>query len=83
MVGYLRTTYPISERRACRTVRCARATYHDRSHRDPRTALRQRIREMAQRRGAGTATGRFGCCSIAKAGPWARNSSNASTGKKA
>ena len=37
--------------RACRTVRCARATYYYRSHRDPRTALRQRIREIAQARG--------------------------------
>jgi putative transposase len=37
-------------RRACRTVRCARATYHYQSHRDPRIALRQRMREMAQTR---------------------------------
>ena len=50
MVGYLRGTYPISARRACRIVRCARATYYYRSHRDPRTALRQRLREMAQTR---------------------------------
>ena len=44
------TAYAVSERRTCRTVRCARATYYDRSHRDPRTALRQRLREMAQTR---------------------------------
>ena len=50
MVGYLQRTYPISERRACRRIRCARATYYYRSHRDPRTALRQRLREMAQTR---------------------------------
>ena len=50
MVGYLRRTYPISERRACRISRCARATYYYRSHRDPRTALRQRMREIAQTR---------------------------------
>jgi putative transposase len=50
VVGYLRRTYPISERRACRILRCARATYYYRSHRDPRTALRQRLREMAQTR---------------------------------
>lgn len=50
VVGYLCGAYPISERRACRTVRGARATYHYPSHRDPRTALRQRIREMAQAR---------------------------------
>ena len=47
---YLGTAYPISERRACRTVRCARATYRYRSYRDPRTALRQRIHELAQSR---------------------------------
>lgn len=50
MVGYRRRTYPISERRACRIIRCARATYDYRSHRDPRTALRQRLRERAQTR---------------------------------
>ena len=50
VVGYLCTAYPISERRACRTVRCARDTYQYQSHRNPRTALRQRIREMAQAR---------------------------------
>jgi transposase len=48
--GYLCAAYPISERRACRTVCCARATYHDQSHRDPRTAFRQRMQEMAQTR---------------------------------
>lgn len=48
VVRYLDTTYPISERRACRTVRCARATYRYQSHRNPRVELRQRIREMAQ-----------------------------------
>jgi len=50
VVRYLCTAYAVSERRACRTVRCARATYYYRSHRDPRTALRQRLREMAQTR---------------------------------
>lgn len=50
VVRYLGTAYPLSARRACRTVRYARATYHYRSHRDPRTMLRQRIREMAQTR---------------------------------
>ena len=48
VVSYLGTAYPSSERRACRTVRCARATYRYHRHRDPRTALRQRIRELAQ-----------------------------------
>ena len=48
--GYLGRAYPISERRACRIVRCARASYRYRGHHDPRTALRQRMREMAQAR---------------------------------
>ncbi len=50
VVRYLGTAYPISERRACRTVRCARASYRYRSYRNPRTEFRQRIREMAQTR---------------------------------
>jgi putative transposase len=50
VVTYLQTAYHVSQRRACRTVRCARATYRYQSHRDPRTALRQRIREMTQTR---------------------------------
>lgn len=47
---YLQTSYHVSERRTCRTIRCARATYRYRSDRDPRTTLRQRILEMAQTR---------------------------------
>lgn len=42
--------YPISERRACRTVRCARASYRYQSYRHPRTGLRQRIQELARAR---------------------------------
>ncbi len=49
-MGYLGRAYPISERRACRIVRCARASDRYRGHHDPRTALRQRMREMAQAR---------------------------------
>jgi len=50
VVSYLGAAYPISERRACQTVRCARASYRYRRHRNPRTALRQPIRELAQAR---------------------------------
>jgi putative transposase len=50
VVSYLGAAYSISERRACQTVRCARASYRYRSYRNPRTALRQRIRELAQAR---------------------------------
>ena len=47
---YLGTAYSIIERRACQTVRCARANYRYRSYRNPRNELCQRIREMAQTR---------------------------------
>lgn len=50
VVRYLGAAYSISERRACQTVCCARASYRYRSDRNPRTALRQRIRELAQAR---------------------------------
>ncbi len=55
---YLRQGYQVSERRACRTAGCARSTYRYRSCRDPKTALRQRIRELAQARV------RYGCRKI-------------------
>lgn len=50
MVEYLRNCYRVSELRACRTAGCAKSTYRYQSRRDPRTALRQRIRELAQAR---------------------------------
>ena len=49
-MAYLDTAYAVSEGRACRTVHCGRATYYYRNHRDPRIALRQRLRGMAQKR---------------------------------
>jgi putative transposase len=45
---YLHDRYRVSERRACRVARMHRATFGYRSHRDPRTELRMRIREIAQ-----------------------------------
>ena len=50
MVPYLCHVYQVSARQACRTFRCARATYQYQSRRDPRTALRQRMRELTQTR---------------------------------
>ncbi len=50
LVTSLSHGYPVSARRACRTLQCARATYQYRSRRDPRTALRQRLRELTQSR---------------------------------
>ena len=50
IVDHLKCIYVISERRACRLLRFARTSYHYRSRRDPRTALRQRMREIAAAR---------------------------------
>ena len=50
MVEHLGGSYRVSERRACRVLCVARATYRYRSHLDPRTELRMRIREIAQAR---------------------------------
>jgi putative transposase len=47
-VAYLHERYRVSERRACGVARMNRATFRYRSHRDPRTELRMRIREIAQ-----------------------------------
>jgi putative transposase len=43
-------SYRISERRACRVTRVHRGTYRYRSHKNRWTALRMRIREIAQAR---------------------------------
>jgi len=50
MVERLVGSYVVSERRACRVLGLARATYRYRSCLDPRTELRMRIREIAQAR---------------------------------
>jgi len=50
MVEHLASTYQVGERHACRVLYVARATYRYRSHLDPRTELRMRIREIAQAR---------------------------------
>ena len=50
VVRYLRGRYEISERRACRTARFCRSSVRHASGRDPLTALRQRMREVAQAR---------------------------------
>jgi putative transposase len=49
-VEYLCQGYALSERRACRVARLNRGTFRYRSHKDPRIALRMRIREIAQAR---------------------------------
>jgi putative transposase len=50
VVEYLCGGYRISERRACGVARLARSTKRYRGSKDPQTALRQRIREIAQAR---------------------------------
>ena len=50
MVSYLHDTYRVSERRACHVARIAVSTFRYESRQEPRTALRLRIREIAQTR---------------------------------
>lgn len=47
---YLTGRYGVSERRACRAARFWRSSLRYRSQRDPQTALRGRIRELAHAR---------------------------------
>lgn len=47
---HLVSTFPVSERSACRLVRCNRSTWLYRAHRRDDTAIRLRIRELAQAR---------------------------------
>ena len=50
MVEYLEGGYRVSERRGCRVAGLNRGTFRYCRHRDPRTALRMRMREIAQAR---------------------------------
>jgi hypothetical protein len=50
LVSCLRETYRVSERRACCVARVARSTFLYQSVREPRTALRLGMREIAQTR---------------------------------
>jgi putative transposase len=47
-VRYLHDTYRVSERRACRLARAAVSTFRHENRQELRTALRLRIREVAQ-----------------------------------
>lgn len=47
-VAYLTSHHRVSKRRACRLVGHCRSTHYYRSARDPKLALRQRMREIAQ-----------------------------------
>jgi putative transposase len=50
MVNYLMGRYAVGMRQACRCVRMPRSMFYYRSRMDPRTALRQRMREIAHAR---------------------------------
>jgi putative transposase len=50
VVNYWHDTYRVSERRACRVARLPISSFRYESRREPRTALRLRIREIAQTR---------------------------------
>jgi putative transposase len=58
VVSYLHDTYRVSERRACRVARIPVSRFRYESRQEPRTALRLRIREIAQVRV------RYGCRKI-------------------
>ena len=50
VVSYWHDTYRVSERRACRVARLPISTFRYESRQEPRTALRMRMREIAQSR---------------------------------
>ena len=54
--SYWHDSYRVSERRACRVARMAVSTFRYESMQEPRTALRLRIREIAQTLGVVSAT---------------------------
>jgi putative transposase len=50
MVEYLQAGYSVSTRRACAVVQLGRSTHYYRSRADPQTALRVRLRDLAESR---------------------------------
>jgi putative transposase len=46
-VDYVRVGFAVSERRACRVIGCHRKTYRYKSRAKDQTALRMRLRELA------------------------------------
>ncbi|MDB5314556.1 MAG: family transposase, partial [Rhodospirillales bacterium] len=61
VVGVLRGTYRISERRACFAMGFQRSVQRYSSRSDPQVELRMRLRDLAAARAA-TATGGCTCC---------------------
>lgn len=50
MVDWARKRYPLSARSACSLLQCPRSSYYYRSRKNPRTALRLRLKELAASR---------------------------------
>jgi putative transposase len=71
----------VSERRATRAARFCLSSIRYESCRDPLTALRQRLRELAQTR-VRSGYRRLPSSCAAKGGTWARNASIGSTSKR-
>ena len=71
-VVYIVDHYAVARRRACRIIRQHRSVQYYRTCKDPRTALRARMRELAQVR-MRYGYGGYMCFCGAKAGIWAGN----------
>ena len=79
---YLRQTFEMSERRACRVIGTDRASMRYQSVRPDDVALRERLKALAQERG-GSATVACTCCCGAKATPSTGSGCSGSTARSA
>jgi putative transposase len=50
IIDWTREKYPVSARAACSLLQFPRSSYYYQSQRDPRTALRMRLKEVAASR---------------------------------
>jgi hypothetical protein len=80
-VTYILGHYRTNRRRACRLVGQHRSMQYYQSCKDPKTALRARMRELAQGSGSDMVIGACTFCCGVKAGHWARSRPIGSTPK--